>query len=60
MRKTAQLKIVLANALINNGNRGCVALSISSLKILRDIFHEKGIEATVYLPDSAVQEEGHH
>ena len=60
MEKTKQLKIVLANAPIANGNRGCVALSISSLKILKDILHEKGVETTFYLPDSGIQKDGPH
>ena len=51
-------KIIIGNAPINNGNRGCVALSVASLSILRDIFHEKGVEATIYLPDSAMKEDG--
>jgi len=53
-----KIKIILANAPINNGNRGCVALSITSLKIINDILFAKGIEADIYLPDSAVQEDG--
>lgn len=51
--------IILANAPINNGNRGCVALSISSLYILKNIFQNKGVEAMIFLPDSAMKEEGY-
>lgn len=51
-------KIILANAPINNGNRGCVALTITSLSILKQLFRSKGIEATIYLPDSAMRENG--
>ena len=54
------MRIILANALINNGNRGCVALSITSLKILNDILQEKGVEATFYLPNSKMLKDGHH
>lgn len=46
----------MANAPINNGNRGCVALSIASLSILNRILEEKGIKATIYLPDSGFLE----
>lgn len=56
MKKTTN--IILANAPINNGNRGCVALSITSLSILTKIFNEQGIEATIYLPDSGFIEDG--
>lgn len=44
--------IILANALINNGNRGCVALSISTMYIIDRILSEAGISYTFFLPDS--------
>lgn len=46
------LNIILANATINNGNRGCVALSISSIFLLHQILKDKGISYNMYLPDS--------
>lgn len=46
------INIILANAPINNGNRGCVALSITSISIIDKILKEAGIEYDIYLPDS--------
>ena len=48
--------IILANAPINNGNRGCVALSITAMSIIDKIFHEAGEDYRLYLTDSAVNE----
>lgn len=50
MKKT----ILLANAPINTGNRGCVALSLSALKIIDDIFKAAGQEYEIYLLDSKI------
>lgn len=55
-----RIRVILANAPVNNGNRGCVALSITSLCILKRIFQEKGIDAQIFLPDSAIPENGQH
>ena len=52
--------IILANAPINNGNRGCVALSITSLAIIDRIMKEAGIEYDIYLPDSQNPRMGVH
>ena len=43
--------IVLANAPMNNGNRGCVALSISALYLIDKILSDSNIEYDIYLPD---------
>lgn len=43
--------IVLANALMNSGNRGCVALSISSLYLIDQILSDAKIDYRIYLPD---------
>ena len=51
-------KIIIANAPINNGNRGCVALSITAMAIIDKIFAEAGEEYQIYLTDSAVNEKG--
>lgn len=48
--------IILANAPINNGNRGCVALSITAMSIIDKIFREAGEEYKMYLTDSGVME----
>lgn len=47
-----KLNIILANAPINNGNRGCVALSITSIYILDDILKKHNIDYQLYLCDS--------
>ena len=46
------VNIILANAPINNGNRGCVALSVSSMFIIDEILSQAGIKYKLYLPDS--------
>lgn len=46
------VSIILANAPINNGNRGCVALSISSMYIIDEILTKVGVKYKLYLPDS--------
>ena len=46
------MKIIIANSAINNGNRGCVALSISTMFILDKLLKEKNIPYTFYLPQS--------
>lgn len=50
MKKT--ISIIIANAPINNGNRGCVALSISSMYIIDEILTKVGVKYKLYLPDS--------
>lgn len=47
-----KIKIIFANAAINNGNLGCVALSISTMFLIGELFKKKGIEYEFYLPDS--------
>lgn len=47
-----KIKIIFANAAINNGNLGCVALSISTMFLLDELFCNEGIEYELYLPDS--------
>lgn len=46
------ISIILANAPINNGNRGCVALSVSSMYIIDEILTKVGVKYKLYLPDS--------
>lgn len=46
------ISIILANAPINNGNRGCVALSVSSMYIIDEILTKAGVNYKLYLPDS--------
>ena len=51
-KKQNNMNIILANAAVKNGNRGCVALSISSLFILDRLLGERNIPHTFYLPQS--------
>lgn len=44
--------IILANALIKNENRGCVALSYSSLYLIDKVLSKAGIDYSFYLPDT--------
>ena len=44
--------IILANAPINNGNRGCVALSITTMYIINKIMKKFGVTYNIYMPDS--------
>ncbi len=46
------MKIILANCAVLNGNRGCVALSVSTMYLLKKLFDEKGISYEFYLPQS--------
>lgn len=46
------LNIIIANAPVCNGNRGCVALSISSMFIIDDILSKRNISYKFYLPQS--------
>jgi len=45
---------------INNGNRGCVALSITSMFLIDKILKEKGIKYKFYLTDSGYKENSIH
>ena len=54
------INIILANALVKNGNRGCVALSIASMAIIDNILNEAKIEHAFYLPDSLFFDEKEH
>lgn len=47
-----KIKIIFANAAIKNGNLGCVALSISTMFLLDELFKKKGVKYEFYLPDS--------
>lgn len=53
-------KIIIANAPINNGNRGCVALSVTTMYLIDQILSEDKIEYKFYLPDSGYLKNEHH
>lgn len=52
------LNIIIANAPVCNDNRGCVALSISSMFIIDDILSKKNISYKFYLPQSGHRKYG--
>lgn len=54
--KKKHYNIILANAPINNGNRGCVALSITAMSIIDEILSEANVDYDIYLPDSLWQD----
>ena len=47
-----KLNIIISNSPLFNGNKGCVALTYSTILLLDDILKEKKIEHTFFLPDS--------
>ncbi|MBO4598435.1 MAG: polysaccharide pyruvyl transferase family protein [Bacteroidaceae bacterium] len=51
-------KIILYNAPIDNGNRGCVALSITAMAIIDDIFRSSGEDYNLYLAVNRVRKNG--
>lgn len=55
---TKNLNIILGNAPINNGNRGCVALSYTSMYLIDKILSEANIAYKLYLPDASFPEDG--
>ena len=48
-------KVILANAAICNGNRGCLALSYCAIYLIDSIFSSQKIEYELYLTDSNVK-----
>lgn len=52
--------IILANAPIVLGNKGCVALSFSSIYIIDKILSEKNISYTLYIPNSGCRDGKEH
>lgn len=52
------MKLILSNSAIENGNRGCVALSLSAMHILQQLLQEHGQEAEFFLPQSGHRSPG--
>ena len=46
------IKVVFANALMTCGNQGCIALSVATMCLLKELFGQKNIDFQLYLPDS--------
>lgn len=53
------MNIILANSPVNNGNRGCVALSISCMLLIKELLESHNIQANFYLPQSGFDNYGH-
>ena len=54
------MNIILANAPVKNGNRGCVALSLSVMYIIDKILNDRNIPHTFYLPQSGYDKKEEH
>lgn len=54
------MNIILTNALVKNGNRGCVALSLSAMYIIDKILNDRNIPHQFYLPQSGYREKEEH
>lgn len=53
-------KIILANAPINNGNRGCVALSITMMSLIDEVMRKANQEYELFLTDSQFLKQEKH
>lgn len=47
-----EVKLLLGNSFLHNGNNGCVALSLSTMYIIQEIFENAGKKCTFLLPQS--------
>ena len=54
------MNIILTNAPVKNGNRGCVALSVSTMYLVDKILSKKNIPHTFYLPQSGYAQQNIH
>lgn len=54
------MNILLANCSVNNGNRGCVALSLSIMYLIDKLLNKSNIPHVFYLPDSGFRLTGNH
>lgn len=57
---TKKLNIILGNAPINNGNRGCVALSYTSIYLIDKVLSEADIQYNLYISDSGQDQTGNY
>jgi len=55
-----KINIILGNAPINNGNRGCVALSYTSIYLIDKVLSEAGIQYNLYTSDSGQVKAGNY
>ena len=54
------MNIILTNAPVKNGNRGCVALSLSAMYIIDKILNDRNIPHQFYLPQSGCEKIAEH
>ncbi|WP_366938420.1 polysaccharide pyruvyl transferase family protein [uncultured Phocaeicola sp.] len=54
------MNIILTNAPVKNGNRGCVALSLSAMYIIDKILNDRNIPHQFYLPQSGYEKIAEH
>ncbi len=52
------VNIILANATIRSGNKGCTALCLSTLSLIDKVFKDKGVDYSIFLPDSGLRTSG--
>lgn len=55
---TKKLNIILGNAAIKNGNRGCVALSYTSIYLIDKVLGDAGISYSLFISGSGQKEIG--
>lgn len=54
------INIILANAPVKNGNRGCVALSITMMSLIDEVMNNAGMQYRLFLPDSQFGDQKKH
>lgn len=54
------MNIILANAPVKNGNRGCVALSITMMSLIDEVMKDAKIKYKLFLPDSQFGDQKKH
>lgn len=58
--KNRIINIILANAPVKNGNRGCVALSITMMALINEVMKNAGVKYRLFLPDSQFWDQKKH
>ena len=54
------INVILANAPVKNGNRGCVALSITMMSLIDEVMNNAGVQYRLFLPDSQFGDQKKH
>lgn len=58
--KDSTVKVILANGPVKNGNRGCVALSITMMSLIDEVMKNAGVKYKLFLPDSQFGDQKKH